>query len=93
MHSNCGIVNHWFYLLSVGGQNANSDRASGTPVVGIGIAKAEHIVFKAFTNLYPLAQFCYAREATIKVAPPEYAANVADAWDEVGVDINWCKGQ
>ncbi|MBU1878584.1 MAG: M4 family peptidase [Chloroflexi bacterium] len=89
VHTNSGIANHWFYLLVNGGQNANPLRASGTDVVGIGLSAAEQIVFLAFTGLPEDASYCDARAATIAVAG-SYAANVADAWDEVGVDVALC---
>jgi Zn-dependent metalloprotease len=91
VHINSGIANHWFYLLVNGGQNANPARASGTNVVGIGLAAAENIAFLGFTALPASANFCAARASTIAVAGSQ-AANVADAWDEVGVDQALCGG-
>ena len=89
VHTNCGIPNHWFYLLVNGGQNANPVRASGTNVVGIGLASTERIAYLGFTALPSSATFCNARTATIAVAGA-YAANVADAWDEVGMTATVC---
>ena len=89
VHWNSGIANHWYYLLVEGGQNADPVYASGTDVVGIGITAAEEIAFLGFTSLPADATFCTARAATIAVAG-SYAANVADAWDEVGVDVALC---
>lgn len=91
VHTNSGIANHWFYLLVAGGQNANPLRASGTDVVGIGIAAAEDIAFAGFTALPENANHCAARASTMAVAG-SYAANVADAWDEVGVNEALCGG-
>jgi thermolysin len=91
VHTNSGIANHWFYLLSEGGQNANPLRASGTDVTGIGITAARDIAFQGFTALPEDANHCAARASTIAVAGA-YAANVADAWDEVGVDATLCGG-
>ncbi len=65
VHTNSGIANHWFYLLVNGGRNANSNRASGTDVHGIGMQAAEDIAFLGFTALTPTASFCDARSATI----------------------------
>jgi len=89
VHTNSGIANHWYYLLVVGGQNADPTFASGTNVVGIGIANAESIAFLGFTALAENASFCNARTGTIAVAGA-YASSVADAWDEVGVDVALC---
>lgn len=89
VHTNSGIANHWYYLLAFGGQNADPDRASGTDVNGIGLANAEGIAFLGFTALQSNADFCDARTATLLVAG-NYLSNVADAWDEVGVDAALC---
>jgi thermolysin len=89
VHWNSGIANHWYYLLVEGGQNSDPVYASGTDVVGIGLVEAEQIAFVSFTGLPADATFCTARTATIAVAG-SYAANVADAWDEVGVDVALC---
>lgn len=92
VHINSGIANHWYYLLIFGGQNADPDRASGTDVIGIGepnIAFAADIAFKGFIALQSVADFCDARAATLAVAG-NYQSNVADAWDEVGVDDALC---
>ena len=91
VHTNSGIANHWFYLLANGGQNAKPTRASGTNVQGIGLAAAEDITFLGFTALTANANFCAARASTIAVAGG-HAANVADAWDEVGVTEALCGG-
>ena len=89
MHTNSGISNHWYYLLVNGGQNSDPNYASGTDVAGIGLADAEQIAFLGFTALPADATFCDARAGTIAVAGT-YDANVADAWDEVGVDTALC---
>ncbi|HSF18440.1 MAG TPA: M4 family metallopeptidase [Vicinamibacteria bacterium] len=91
VHINSGIANHWFYLLVNGGQNAEPSRASGASVQGIGFAVAEDIAFRGFTALPSTADFCDARESTAAVAG-DHAANVMDAWDEVGVDDTLCSG-
>jgi len=92
VHSNSGIVNHWYYLLVNGGQNAKSARASGTNVQGIGKWAATQIVFVGFTHLSRSADFCAARAGTIAFAG-DNKANVADAWDEVGVDDALCSDE
>jgi len=91
VHTNSGIANHWFYLLVNGGQNANSARASGTNVQGVGLTAAEQITFLGFTALPSGATFCDARAGTIAVGG-SHSANVADAWDEVGVTDALCNG-
>jgi Zn-dependent metalloprotease len=91
VHTNSGIANHWFYLLVNGGQNADPTFASGTDISGIGLTDAEAIAFLGFTALPADATFCDARAGTIAVAG-SYDVNVADAWDEVGVDTALCGG-
>jgi PKD repeat protein len=91
VHTNSGIANHWYYLLVNGGQNSDPNYASGTDVTEIGLAAAEPIAFLGFTALPADATFCDARDSTIAVAGT-YDANVADAWDEVGVDDALCGG-
>jgi thermolysin len=91
VHINSGIANHWLYLLVNGGQNSDPSFASGQDVQGIGLTAAEEIVFLGFTALPATANFCAARGATIAVAGSS-AANVADAWDEVGVSETLCGG-
>jgi Zn-dependent metalloprotease len=89
VHTNSGIANHWYYLLALGGQNADPNRASGTDVDGIGLTNAEGIAFLGFTALANDADFCDARDATLAIAG-NYQSNVANAWDEVGVDDALC---
>jgi hypothetical protein len=60
-------------------------------VSGIGLAAAEDITFMGFTALPANATFCAARASTIAVAGNN-SANVADAWDEVGVNEQLCGG-
>ena len=91
VHTNSSISNHWFYLLVNGGQNVNPAYASGTNVQGISFEAAEDIVYLGFTALTAGADFCDARASTIAVAGNN-DTNVADAWDEVGVDESLCGG-
>ncbi len=88
VHINSSIINHWFYLLAHGGTN----RISGISVSGIGISKAEKIVYRAWVYyLFPSADFSDARSATIQAAKDLYgaggteASRVTRAWNAVGV--------
>jgi thermolysin len=91
VHTNSGIANHWFYLLANGGTNANAARASTDGVQGIGLAAAQSVAYLGFTALPATANFCAARASTMAAAG-NHAANVADAWDEVGVNDQLCGG-
>ena len=89
VHWNSGIANHWFFLLVNGGQNAVSGCRSGSVVSGIGINAARDVAFNGFIGLGSTANFCAARAATVAYNSA-YAANVAAAWDEVGVTSVLC---
>jgi bacillolysin len=92
VHINCGIPNHAFYLAIVGGTN----RVSGVPVTGVGVANIEQIekvFYRAFTLLMPAnSTFATARAATIQAARDLYGATgpvvnaVTQAWTAVGVN-------
>ena len=92
VHINSGIINHWYYLLVIGGQNSDPNFASGNAVVGIGLAAAERIVYDGFTALTATADFCAARASTNAVAQAGEADSVNAAWDEVGVTEELCSG-
>jgi bacillolysin len=91
VHSNSGIPNNAFYLAINGGTN----RVSGLPVAGVGIANMEQIekvFYRAFTLLLPAnATFATARAATIQAARdlyptvPAVVNAVTQAWTAVGV--------
>ena len=92
VHINSGIVNHAFYLAIAGGTN----RVSGLPVTGVGIANIEQmekVFYRAFVFLLPAnATFATARAATIQAARDLYGTTgpvvnaVTQAWTAVGVN-------
>jgi thermolysin len=92
VHINNGIPNHVFFLAVAGGTN----RVSGLPVTGVGLANMEQIekvFYRAFVFLMPAnATFATARAATIQAARDLYLANAAvvnavtQAWTAVGVN-------
>ncbi|WP_428225776.1 M4 family metallopeptidase [Flavobacterium sp.] len=97
VHTNSGVLNHWFYVLTAGkaGTN-NASAANGGPdvynVIGIGMAKAAQIAYYAERDyLTPNATFADARNATIAVANSLYCASsqevqsVTNAWYAVNV--------
>ncbi|KAJ8909058.1 hypothetical protein NDN08_005755 [Rhodosorus marinus] len=91
VHKNNGIVNHWFYLLSEGGTNANARRRTGSTVKGIGIEKAMAIIWKAYGSLPVDADFCDLRIASSSVAQGmSLLDHVIDAWEEVGISETAC---
>ncbi|MFK7972333.1 MAG: PKD domain-containing protein [Bacteroidia bacterium] len=91
VHTNCSVGNHWFYLLSQGGQGVN-DLGNHFQVQAIGADDAAEIAFRTLTvYLTPSSNFANARFFSIQAAEdlhgacsPEARA-VAEAWQAVGV--------
>lgn len=68
VHTNSGVLNHWFYLLSVGKSGSNDNGDSYT-VDGITIEKAEKIAYRMLTvYLSSSSKYNAAREAGIQAA-------------------------
>jgi Zn-dependent metalloprotease len=91
IHSNNGVQNHWFYLLSNGGSGTN-DLGNSFQVTGIGIEKSAQIAYRNLTvyltNLsnYQDAHFFSIRAAEDLFGPcsPEVIATT-NAWYAVGL--------
>lgn len=91
VHTNSGVLNYWFYLLSVGGSGTN-DKGTAYSVTGIGIDKAAAIAFRLNTvYLVSTSNYAAARTNGIKAAEDLYgvgsaeATQTANAWTAVGV--------
>ncbi len=92
VHTNSGVLNFWFYLLSVGG-SGNNDFGIPYGVSGITMEKAARITYRA-ERLYmtPNETYVGARRATMQAAMDLYGlgspeiTSVANAWRAVGVD-------
>ncbi len=91
VHTNSGVANYWYYLISVGGSGTN-DNGDSYNVSGIGIDKAGDIVYRA-ESVYMTSSTNYAdaRSYTIQAAKDLYGAGsaeeqtVTNAWYAVGV--------
>ncbi len=91
VHTNSGVANYWYYLISVGGSGTN-DNGDAYNVTGIGIDKAGKIVYRA-ESVYMTSTTNYAdaRDYTIQAAKDLYGAGsdeektVTNAWYAVGV--------
>ena len=91
VHTNSGVLNHWFYILSVGKTGTN-EQQQAYAVTGIGIDKAARIAYRA-ERLYLTANSDYrsTRMFTIQAATDLYGATsaevtaVTDAWFAVGL--------
>ncbi len=93
VHTNSGVLNHWFYILTVGKSGTNNAPLPDTyNVTGIGMQKAAEIAYIAERDyLTPNSTYADAREATIEAASSIYCANspeviaVTNAWFAVNV--------
>jgi hypothetical protein len=92
VHWNSGILNHWFYLLTEGGQHHNSAFRTGTSISGLGIEIAFDIWFQAWVNeLDAYSTFDDARAGTLAACVDlgyDYettCSSVQNAWAEVGL--------
>ncbi len=91
VHTNSGVLNHWFYILSVGKTGTN-EQQQAYAVTGITIDKAARIAYRA-ERLYltPNSDYRSTRVFTIQAATDLYGANspevtaVTDAWYAVGL--------
>ena len=91
VHTNCGVQNKWFFLITEGGEGIN-DNDDFYNVEGIGLEKAQQIAYLTLTS-YATSQsdFTAIRHASLEAAEMLYGVNskeqktVAKAWDAVGV--------
>jgi len=98
VHTNSGVQNHWFYLLSVGGSGTN-DLGNAYNVTGITIAKAESIAYRNLVvYLFPSAEYPDARFYSIWAAIDLYGPcspeveSTTRAWYAVGVGPDYVNG-
>jgi bacillolysin len=95
VHSNSGVLNHWFYILTAGKSgtnNASTEEMDTYNVTGIGMKKSAQIAYFAERDyLTPNSTFLDARNATIQIAYNLYCENspeiiaVTNAWNAVNV--------
>ncbi len=91
VHTNSGVQNYWFYLLSEGGSGTN-DLGNSYQVDSIGIEKASEIAYRNLSYyLVQSSNYFDARRGSISAAEDiygscSYEANlVARAWYAVGI--------
>ncbi|MGH1365449.1 MAG: M4 family metallopeptidase [Calditrichia bacterium] len=91
VHSNSGVQNFWFYLLSDGGSGTN-DNGDSYSVTGLGSETAAAIAYRSLaTYLTQSSGFSDARLGSILAAVDLYGEGstefnaVIDAWNAVGV--------
>lgn len=91
VHTNSGVLNYWFYLLTNGGSGTN-DKGFVFNVTGIGIDKAAAIAYKTLTQyLIPTSKYGDARRLSIQSATDLFGVGsiqvteTINAWNAVGV--------
>ena len=91
VHTNSGVLNHWFYILSVGKSGTN-DIGNDFNVTGITMDKAAKIAYRTEANyLSANSTYANARTSSIQAATDLYGAGSAEviattnAWYAVGV--------
>ena len=95
VHTNSGVLNHWFYLLTKGGSGTN-DVSDSYSVTGIGITKAANISYR-LESFYLSANSTYAnaRTGAIQAAEDLYGTGsleviaTTNAWYAVGVGAEY----
>ncbi len=92
VHTNSGVQNHWFYLLSEGGNNINPDFGGSFDIEGVGIDAAAQIAYLTLTEyLFPSANYVDMRNLSIEAAKELYGENSTaatacrQAWCAVGI--------
>ncbi|MFK7001425.1 M4 family metallopeptidase [Flavobacterium oreochromis] len=98
VHTNSGVLNYWFYLLSIGGSGTN-DIGNAFNVTGITIAKAEKIAFRTESvYLSSNSNYANARTGAIQAATDLYGAGspeviaTTNAWYAVGIGAAYSGG-
>jgi Zn-dependent metalloprotease len=94
VHSNSGVLNKWFYLLTEGGTGINTVNKYYA-VAGIGIDTAALIAYGTELSLTPTANYALARTNSINYATAQFGAYskvveaVIRAWHAVNVGNNY----
>jgi Zn-dependent metalloprotease len=93
VHTNSGVQNFWFYLLSEGGSGVN-DNGDPYSVTGLGIEDAAKIAYRNLAfYLTPTSEYEDARLGALQAARDLFGdssqqfQSTADAWHAVGVYV------
>lgn len=92
VHTNSGVQNYMYYLLTSGGSGIN-DNGNPFSLIGIGIVAAREIAYRALTvgYLFTNSGYAQARTAWVHAAVDLYgecsfqAIETGKAWDAVGL--------
>jgi Zn-dependent metalloprotease len=95
VHTNSGVQNYWFYLLSAGGSGTN-DNGWTYNIAGIGTSQAMQIAYRNHTTyLTSSSNYANARQGAIQAAGDIFGEcsqqqrMTANAWHAVGVGDSW----
>lgn len=98
VHTNSGVSNYWYYLLTQGGSGTN-DLGNTFSVTGIGFNSASRIAFRALTVYYtPTTNYATARLLSIQAAKDLFgdcsneAIQTINAWHAVGIGNKFTPG-
>jgi Zn-dependent metalloprotease/uncharacterized protein YjdB len=90
VHTNSGVMNHWYYLVCVGGAGTN-DIGNVFAVTGIGMLEGANILYQSELALSSTADYALMRTTSINTAVTIYGpcspevVTVTNAWYAVGV--------
>ena len=94
VHTNSGVQNYWFYLLTEGGSGENDDGVS-YQVTGIGLDDATDIAYRNLTQyLLPDSRYFDAATYSIQAAEDlfgeasQQVQSTQAAWEAVGIYIS-----
>jgi thermolysin len=95
VHTNSGVVNYAFYLLTIGG-SGNDDFGDAFSVTGIGIEKSRAIAYRALTTYFSSnTDLLGARNGFLSAASDLYGSSgaeyksVSDAFGAVGLGLRF----
>lgn len=98
VHTNSGVQNKWFYILS-SGESGTNDINNAYQVTGIGLTKAAKIAYRNLAvYLFTNSTYADARVGAIQSAIDLYGPGSAEeiattnAWYAVGVGGSYCVG-
>lgn len=93
VHTNSGVLNYAFYLMTVGGSGTN-DANTSFDVTGIGITKTQAIAYRALTTyLTSSSNYAAARTSFLSATSDLYGSTsseyqtVSDAFGAVGIGV------
>lgn len=91
VHTNSGILNKWFFLITQGETFVNT-QILPYDITGLGFEKTEKIAYLMEQNLTPNASYATAMNVSTNIAAVEYGwasaelSTIRQAWKAVGVD-------